>query len=193
MAPVPSALSACRSLVLFALVAATALAGCVSNPAGGDVSERTTHDEIARLTHVEAAAAPDFSVETIDGEIVTLSELDGQVVLLEFMGAGCTSCRANLPHHFELYETFEGQDFAFVALDIWRSEDESDLREYRDRHDIPWPMAIAPAGIESTYGARGTPTHVFVDRDGNLHSRGGYVEAADLIAEVEYLLGNVTK
>lgn len=180
-------------LLVLTLLSLT-LAGCTAP--GPEDPEGVTHAP-------PQTAAPDFTVRTIDGENVTLSDLRGKAVLIEFMGLGCTSCRAMLPDHKQLWETY-GDDprFVFLAVNVWSvwcgdhgcgttGESSDDMRAYRDEHGIPWDMAQAAEYTPGEYNIRGTPTHFLIDHEGNVHAALGQVSYETLAQEVEHLLALV--
>lgn len=186
---------AARTWLMMAMVAlAPVIAGCTSAPEATEFEDAPLeHAKIQGIRHIDSSIpARDFTATTVDGEEITLSDLKGKVVLLEFMGAGCTSCLANLPHHKAVHAAYANNtNFAFIALDAWSSETTEDLRAYRDHHEINWPMAMAPQGAITAYEVRGTPTQFLIDHLGNFHSRGGYLSEEAMVEEIEYLLSEL--
>lgn len=170
------------------LLLVLALAGCLGN--GGEDSGGNGIPGIHELD--EPVPAPAFSLETIDGEEFRLEDHQGKVVLLLFMGVGCSSCAANLVDHLALWEELgEDERFVFLSINSWAvccGEGELDLRDYRDRHGIGWPMALGTAQVVQEYGVRGTPTHVFVDHEGMAIAMGSRLSHDALDAQVGGML-----
>ncbi len=184
---------------LACLLLAVALSGCTGDNKSTDdgspghpydTTRPGEHAAIAGLTHLFAEGpAPPLEATTLDGDTFRLSDHVGKVVFVEFMGAGCGSCVRNLPDHQRIYGEF-GADpaFTFIGIDVWDRETEDDLRDYRDRHEIAWPLAMAPPGAEEDYEVRGTPTQYLIDHEGRWHSRGAVLSYASMRAEISYLL-----
>ena len=59
--------------------------------------------------------APDFTLETLDGKTVTLSDLHGQVVLINFWATWCPPCRAEMPAIQQVYDEYRGRGFGGSA------------------------------------------------------------------------------
>ncbi|MFS8639054.1 MAG: TlpA disulfide reductase family protein, partial [Gemmatimonadota bacterium] len=60
--------------------------------------------------------APDFRVETLDGRTVALSDLRGQVVLVNFWATWCPPCRFEMPGFQRVYEEYRDQGFTILGL-----------------------------------------------------------------------------
>src|SRR5262245_59608075 len=62
-------------------------------------------------------SAPDFSLPTLDGKTVRLSDHFGQkVVLIDFWSTTCDPCMAEMPHLVELYKKHKDQGFVVLAI-----------------------------------------------------------------------------
>ncbi len=179
--------------LLLVVLSASVMAGCLGDGEGGEGS-----GDIPGIQPQDPPApAPAFAVTTIDGEEVSLDQLEGRVVMIYFMGLGCTSCAANLPDHKRLWDS-HGEDarFAMLALNSWAvqgapGESEGDMREYRDEEQIGWDLAIPDAKTLQDYGVRGTPTHFFIDHEGLVQSAGGRLGYDALSTQVDRLIEQV--
>lgn len=114
---------------------------------------------------VVGAPAPDFSLETPDGETYRLSDFRGQVVLLNFWATWCAPCRIEMPAIQARYEGLRDQGFAVLAVDF---DEPADLvRAFGEELGLTFPLLLDPgARIQQTYRIRGYPTTFFVDREG---------------------------
>jgi|HubBroStandDraft_6_1064221.scaffolds.fasta_scaffold135644_5 cytochrome c biogenesis protein CcmG/thiol:disulfide interchange protein DsbE len=117
--------------------AALFLAIAVSVTACGDAEKGA--DSAADSTGLIGNPAPDFRVKAITGskETISLKELRGQVVLLDFWGTFCEPCKKSFPKLEELNRKYMGSGLRVVGI----SEDEED-----DKDKIP--------GFGDTYGAK---------------------------------------
>ena len=133
--------------------------------------------------------APDFAVTTIDGEELTLSELRGQVVLVNFWATWCPPCRLEMPGFQDVWEDYRDRGFTIVGLSVDRGVRDDVVRWVRQR-EITYPIAFAPGAVVRAYGgANVLPTSVLINREGRIVHRveGFYAEPA-LRAAVRRLL-----
>lgn len=108
--------------------------------------------------------APDFTGETLDGELVTLSELRGKVVLLNVFASWCAPCLLETPHLVEAAGTY-GDKLVIVGLNL--NERPEAVANYRDEFDVPYPLVMDPEGeILEVYTPIGLPTSWFIDPQG---------------------------
>lgn len=87
------------------------------------------------------SVAPDFTLKTYGGEEVTLSDLRGKVVLINFWATWCPPCRQEMPSMERLYQRMEGKPFEMLAINV-----EEDAREalksflQKTPHSFPIPI-----------------------------------------------------
>ncbi|RNC71058.1 MAG: TlpA family protein disulfide reductase [Desulfuromonadales bacterium] len=67
---------------------------------------------------LEGNPAPDFTLNTLNGEVVKLSELRGQVVLLNFWATWCPPCRQEIPSMMRLNAAMAGKPFRMLCVSI---------------------------------------------------------------------------
>jgi thiol-disulfide isomerase/thioredoxin len=113
--------------------------------------------------------APDFHVQTLDGQPLSLSDFRGKFVLLDFWATWCGSCLGENPNIEAIYYRYASTNrLAIVSL----SEDNSPLdpRHYVSAHDIPWVQGyIGPSSpVAQTYGIEGIPSIWLIDPNGKL-------------------------
>lgn len=108
--------------------------------------------------------APDFIGETLDGEVVTLSELRGKVVLLNIFASWCAPCLLETPHLVEAAGTYS-DELVIVGLNL--NERDEAVANYRDEFSVPYPLVMDPKGeILDIYTPIGLPTSWFIDPQG---------------------------
>ena len=126
-------------------------------------------DEAAAATLAgEGAEAPDFTVEMIDGSKVTLSELRGKVVLLNFWATWCPPCREELSHvQQQVIDRFAGEEFVF--LPISRGEERAAVEAFRAKTGYAFPMGLdTDETIYKRYATRFIPRNFLIDRTGRV-------------------------
>ena len=119
-----------------------------------------------------ARMAPPFSVTTTDGQHVSLDELKGKVVLLDFWATWCAPCREALPHMRKIAEKFEGQPF--VVLSVSLDEDEQKWKEFIEKNEMTW-LQYRDGGfkgpIANLFAVQAIPQTFTIDADGVLQDQ----------------------
>ena len=114
---------------------------------------------------VSADQADDFSLKLMAGGTLTLSELRGKAVMVDFWSSWCPPCRQEAPLLAEVYLEYEGLPVEFVGVDIW--DVPSAAQEHIDRYNVPYPNGIDADGIiVINYGVTGLPEKFFISPEG---------------------------
>lgn len=116
----------------------------------------------------EGAEAPDFTVEMIDGSKVTLSELRGKVVLLNFWATWCPPCRQELTRvQKEIIDRFAGKPFVF--LPVSRGEKRETVEAFREKTGYTFPMGLDSARtVYDRYATDYIPRNFLIDKQGKV-------------------------
>ena len=117
--------------------------------------------------------APDFEATTLDGDRISLSDLRGKVVLLEFWASWCGPCRPEVPYLKEVHAAYGGEDFQLIGISLDRSTEE--LRQFIEEHGMTWPQVQEEARWESEladlYNVSGIPRAYLIDREGRIAAK----------------------
>ncbi|TET62887.1 MAG: TlpA family protein disulfide reductase, partial [Candidatus Stahlbacteria bacterium] len=103
----------------------------------------------------------DFTLTTIDNEEITLSKLKGKVVLIDFWTTWCPPCKNSIPVFTKLYNKFHEQGFIVLGIGL---EEKTPLENYRNQHNIPYPILIGNKEVARAYGVQGIPHIVIIDK-----------------------------
>jgi len=114
--------------------------------------------------------APDFSLKSIDGQEITLSQLKGKVVLLDFWATWCGPCKESIPHLVQLYKNYRGSGFELVGMNVDKGDREA-VRRFVRSMDIPYPVVTAPEDVVSNYRVSGIPVTFLIDKEGRIRER----------------------
>ena len=116
---------------------------------------------------VSSDQAAEFSLELMTGGTMTLSELRGKAVMVDFWSSWCPPCRQEAPVLAEVYREYKGRAVEFVGVDIW--DEPSAASEHIDRYGVTYPNGIDADGIIAiNYGVTGLPEKFFINPDGRV-------------------------
>lgn len=117
--------------------------------------------------------APHFEATTVSGERIALSELRGNVVLLEFWATWCGPCIPEIPHFKNVWSEFRGDDFQLIGISL--DESTETLKEFIEAEDITWPQIQQEDGsfdeITQLYSVNGIPRTYLIDRKGTIAAK----------------------
>ncbi len=135
----------------------------------GDPDRQRALRYISQPELARAKMAPPFVVTTLDGQRVSLDDLKGKVVLLDFWATWCGPCREALPHMRSLAKNFEGQPF--VVLSISLDRDEQKWKDYVAKNEMTW-LQYRDGGftgsIAKMFSVEAIPHTFTIDADGVL-------------------------
>ena len=139
---------------------AAALAVCALVGAGASSATRATP------TATAAKAAPDFALTLSDGRKLTLAQLRGQVVMINFWASWCGPCRTEMPLLDAMYKKYKALGFTLVAVNVEPNSKEAQAF----LHDVPVSFPIAfdnDSKLTKLFDVQGMPSSVIIDRKGN--------------------------
>lgn len=124
--------------------------------------------------------ARDFSLESLDGEVVSLSDLRGSVVLVNFWATWCPPCQAEIPDFEEAYRERAGDGFVVLGVNVEEPADQ--VLPFVTDTGITYPVVLDRDGrVRREYRALGLPTSLLVDQDGVIRVRQeGILSASEL-------------
>jgi cytochrome c biogenesis protein CcmG/thiol:disulfide interchange protein DsbE len=111
--------------------------------------------------------APDFTLYTFDDEEIRLSELQGQVVVINFWASWCPPCRDEAPYLESTWRRYKDQGVVFLGIDY--VDTDAEALAYLAEFDITYPNGPdIGTRIAQAYRIQGVPETFFVGRDGTL-------------------------
>jgi cytochrome c-type biogenesis protein CcmF len=132
--------------------------------------------------------APDFTLDLLDGSVVTLSDLHGRVVVVNFWATWCPPCEDELPDLQAVWEEYQAE--GVVVIGIAFQEEEATVLQMASQTGITFPLGLeAGDSISAAYGITAVPETFVVDREGRVaYIHIGSVTAEGLRSELDSLL-----
>lgn len=110
--------------------------------------------------------APDFSFTSLEGEHITLEDLRGKVVVLDFWGTWCPPCVDSVPELRNLHKRYSKEP-SFMLIGISSDNDDDQWREFTVKNKMVWPQyRDGDRRIQRAFGIRAFPTYIVIDHEG---------------------------
>lgn len=125
---------------------------------------------ILSTSSTDAEAAPDFEVETFDGETLRLSDLKGKVVVLNFWASWCPPCRWEMPFFETMWQEYREQGVVFLGIAM--SDTLENVKAFAEEAGVTYPVALdTTTEIARAYEVLSLPTTYFIGKDGNIERK----------------------
>jgi peroxiredoxin len=187
-----------QALTLILILALTLIAGCGSdteNTAETETNGQATDSPAVAVGSTPGAQAPDFTLKNLAGGNLTLSDLRGKAVIVDFWDTWCPPCRKALPHLEELSQTY-GDDLVVVGVAFGR-EGEAKVNAYIQEHNLTFEMVLfeETSTILSDFGGiQSIPTTFLIDANGVIVEKWvGGLDKATYEKAVVATIGDKTK
>jgi len=160
-----------RRLVAGITVLAVFAALLLSNTrAAGPEPEAATTPQSTATQQPTPLPVWEFEVEDLEGQAVKLSDLRGQVVLVNFWASWCPPCRDEMPLLQDFYLAHREQGFTLLGVNV--SEDADDAAAFMNANGYQFPVWRDPPGnLLIAEGLNGLPASVLVDTEGRIVKR----------------------
>lgn len=145
------------------------LKACVAVNPGSSVAEK------ARLLIAEPRRgreefSPDFQFTTLQGQDLSLKQLAGKIVVLDFWATWCPPCRESVPELKQLTRKYPAEKLTLISISA--DEDGNAWREFVAKKNMDWPQFRDSDGkIRATFSVRAFPTYLVIDGEGAIRQR----------------------
>ncbi len=144
-------------VITLVLVGGSLLLGFASGP-------RPSFEPVKKIG--EGDVAPDFTLQDTAGNKVTLSELRGKVVLVNFWATWCPPCRAEMPSMDRLNDAMAGKDFVMLAINIEENAS-STVPDFLAKNPHRFPVLYDEEGVvQKLYSVYKFPESFVIRKDG---------------------------
>lgn len=143
-----------KKLIIILIIATFFIAGCNE--------EAETKSNTAPDT---GSAIADIEMEVLNGDNVSLNDLKGKVVALDFWASWCGPCKRSIPFYNKMHEKYA--DKGLVIIGINANENRSTIEGAISELDIAYPVAMPNERMNQHFKVQGIPSMYLFDREGN--------------------------
>ncbi len=136
----------------------------------------------------DTSAAPEFSLASLDGRQVRLSDYKGKVILIDVWATWCSPCREEIPRFVEWQQAYGAEGFQTIGISM--DDTASPVRDFYRRFKLNYPVVMGDEKVAQAYGGvLGLPVNVVVGRDGHVAAKFiGMTDLRELKTSVERAL-----
>ncbi len=114
---------------------------------------------------MEGLVAPDFTLPTLDGKEMKLSDYTGKIVFLNIWATWCPPCKEEMPSMQKLYELMRGRDFVMLTVSI--DEKKEAVEAFMKEMKLTFPVGLDPLQkVSAQYRITGVPESYIIDKNG---------------------------
>ncbi len=111
--------------------------------------------------------APDFELETSDGQSFALMEYRGKAVLINLWATWCPPCRAEMPAIERIYQAYQSRGLVVLGVNSTIQDEPPQILPFITQYKITFPVLLDVKGeVSNLYELRALPTSFFIGRDG---------------------------
>lgn len=115
----------------------------------------------------EGSIAPNFVLQSVDGERIELKDLKGKGVFLNFWGTWCGPCKQEFPYMANQYEVFKDRDVEIVAVNV--GESNIAVKNFMDAYGVNFPVAMdKDRQVTEAYDITPLPTTFLINPEGKV-------------------------
>lgn len=142
----------------------------------------------------EGFLAPDFTLESLSGDQISLSDMRGKAIVLNLWASWCPPCRAEMPALQRVYQENHERGLEVLAVNMTAQDNIAAVEDFMQEFNLTFPILLDTSGeVGNAYLMRALPTTFFIDHDGVIQRVivGGPMSEVTLQSTVEQLLEDV--
>ena len=152
--------------------AAVGLAGCNGHSASPPQRKEPVVATPAIGAGQIGSRLPHFSVQDLQGHMISSADLAGKVVLIDFWATWCQPCKKEMPGYQKLLDGYGSQGFVVIGFKFDTMMDTEEPVKFAKKIGVKYPLAIATDDLKQKFGGvEGLPTTLLYDRQGILRQK----------------------
>lgn len=139
--------------------------------------------------NIDDEKAPDFTLLTLNGEEVKLTDYSGKIVILDFWATWCAPCRKGIPDLVSIQNEYK-DEIVVIGISLDQPSTQRNIQLFIDHFGINYPVVLGTQEVSVAYGyIQAIPTSFIIDGERNIVQKHvGLVSKAILIEEINSLL-----
>ncbi len=127
--------------------------------------------EMPGMSSQDYPDAPEFTLEDLKGSEISLSDLNGKVVMLNVWATWCGPCKREIPDFIEAYEQYKDKGLEIIGISI-DTISQSKVLKFTEKYKINYPVAMTTSKLNKDYGPfRAVPVTIIIDKKGKIRHR----------------------
>lgn len=151
--------------------------------------ENKSESSSLKSVFIKSDKAPDFSLKSVDGKIVKLSDYKGKVIILDFWATWCPPCRKGIPDLISIQKEFKN-DVVIIGISLDSDKTIKDVPGFIKQYGINYPIVYGDEKVVTSYGGiQAIPTAFVIDKKGYIADQHiGLVDKSAYINKIKELL-----
>jgi len=113
----------------------------------------------------------DFTLSTLDGNTMALSDFKGKVVILDFWATWCGPCRIEIPGFVELQREYGEMGLQILGVSLDGEVKREEVEDFCRRYYVNYPVLMDNGEVARSFNVTAIPTTYIIDREGNLFKK----------------------
>lgn len=124
--------------------------------------------------------APQWSLVSLNNETIKLSDLKGQLVLIDFFYKSCYPCMLALPALQDLHERYSDKGLKIIGIDPYDTKEKDDIDNFLSKRGVTYTVLLEGKDVAKEYHVSGYPTMYLISKEGKiLFKQEGYGEETE--------------
>jgi thiol-disulfide isomerase/thioredoxin len=127
------------------------------------------HRQNPPADQMKGGLAPDFTLQSLEGQTVRLSDYRGKAVLLNFWATWCGPCKIEMPWFVELQKQYGPAGLQILGVVTMDDSSPGDVAKFAKELGVNYPVLMGKEAVEDAYGGvEYLPESFYIDRNGKV-------------------------